>query len=188
MSGRFRASVRLTARPRRPASMRGGIEERPRQRSCAEKEVDPVGSEVVNQLRMHRRAIRAKLQHVADDGDPPPVRPRPCRAEQRQRSAHRGWIGVVTLVDDRGRTVGASGSRSVRPCPSAPKNAPARSAHGERLRQARGPPTARRVHSEPCAGPARQDRNAYRDRKVARGHAILVLCRSPRSVCRRSPR
>ncbi len=46
-------------------------------------------------------AMFAHFQHVAEDGDPPALRLPIRRAEQRNRRAHGGRIGVVALVDQR---------------------------------------------------------------------------------------
>ena len=52
---------------------------------------------------MQFRALRAELQHVAEHRDAPAARPDRRLAEQRERRAHRGRIGVVALVDQQRR-------------------------------------------------------------------------------------
>ena len=60
-----------------------------------------------SERRVQRRALIAELEHVADDRDAPPLGPWLGRAEQRQRCAHRGGVGVVAFVDDDEGAVGA---------------------------------------------------------------------------------
>ena len=48
---------------------------------------------------MQGGALRAELQHVAEHGDAAAARADRRLAEQRDRRAHRGRVGVVAFVD-----------------------------------------------------------------------------------------
>ena len=123
------------------------------------------------------RAVAAELQHVADHRDAPPAGARLRRAEQRQRGAHRGRIGVVALVDDGERA--ARDSASVRACAppllrrecgrAPPPRAATSSAERRRDR------AARRARSRPYAGPARRGRSRAGGRDARAGRASPAL-------------
>ena len=123
---------------------------------------------------VQRRAFRPELQHVADHGDAPAARAGLGRAEQRQRGAHRGGIGVVALVDqrERRRRAPASVKRSPRPlagAKAAKRLGAARKRRAERVRA----PAARRPRSPPCVCPG-----APRS-KAMRSPAISAAIREP---------
>ena len=180
--------VRQFARPLGPGGPHRGrrrIEERARQRPGAEQKIDLVGAEVGGEFGVHRRRLRPELQHVADDGDAAPVRPGLRRAEQRQRRAHRGRIGVVAFVDDGRRPVGRRRSRSARPCPSAARSRPAPRRRRRGRRRALRPRAARRARSPPYATPGAPRSNANSRPRIARLDArAAVDRRRPRSSLR----
>ena len=55
------------------------------------------------EFAMEIASARAELQHVAEHRDAPAARADCGLAEQRQRRAHRGRVGVVALVDQERR-------------------------------------------------------------------------------------
>ena len=112
-----------------------------------------------------------------------PLRPGLCRAEQRQRGAHRGGIGVVALVDDRRRTVRRRDREARAPALLRRKLGQRRGAARRRPRRARRP--ARSAPSAFCAmcrpGAPSSNRNS-RPSSRARTREPAVDRRRPRAV------
>jgi len=52
---------------------------------------------------MEIAALRAELQHIAQDRDASAARPHIGMAEQAQRGAHRGRVGIVAFIDQERR-------------------------------------------------------------------------------------
>jgi hypothetical protein len=82
------------------AALRGkGLPQRPHQRPTAEHKIDAVGDHRLGERAVEFRASWPELTHVADDRDAAAARANRRLAEQRERSPHRGRIGIIALVD-----------------------------------------------------------------------------------------
>ena len=117
---------------------------------------------------VHRRALGSEFQHVADDGDAPAARPGLGRAQQRERRAHRGRIGVVAFVDDVKGPLGAgSAIRSPRPFCGANRPAPPRRPRPRRRapRRRASAPSAFSAMCRPGAPSVKVDLAARDDRR-----------------------
>ena len=106
-----RQAPALRAPPRSRHSRRGGSEGR----ACHSARISgpqqntrsmPLASTGSARPRCSARPFGAEFQHVAEHGDAPAARPDRRLAEQRERGAHRGRIGVVAFVDQQRRAAG----------------------------------------------------------------------------------
>src|SRR4029078_12151577 len=76
------------------------------ERPSAEHEVDRIGDDGIAQAAVEILAALAELKHLAEHRDATATWTDGRMAEQRQRSAHRGGIGVIAFVDQQRVTVG----------------------------------------------------------------------------------
>ncbi len=70
------------------------------QRAGDIKRIDFGGDQRIDKTGVERRSRRSKFEHLAENGDSPPVTFRRHLTEQRERRRHRRRIGVVAFIKD----------------------------------------------------------------------------------------
>jgi len=76
-----------------------GLPQLMHERPGAEHEIDRVGYDRLGERAMQFGPVCSEFQHVAHDGDAAAAPLDRRLAEQRERRAHRGRIGVVAFID-----------------------------------------------------------------------------------------
>jgi len=77
-----------------------GVEQVLHHRPCRKDEVDAVALHLCSKFGMQLVATGTKFAHIAEHGNSSAINPLHRQfADERERSPHRGWIGVVALVD-----------------------------------------------------------------------------------------